>query len=148
MVCSQLRDHSTVQGVSERETRLPWHVLPYCSVGDSNQHFTYALANQRSFSQAWRKRPTLSYTRYMAQCCDAFDNSVVLTDQLIQPLIQSSELLSRVNDHFSYDDIDNSDVKGERMLDISVTNFLGELKRIRETAPAIAKGNSMYHKKP
>jgi hypothetical protein len=63
-------------------------------------------------------------------------------------MLQSSELLSRVNDHFSYDDIDNSDVKGERIIDISVTNFLGELKRIRDTAPMSTKGNSTFHQLP
>jgi hypothetical protein len=68
----------------------------------------------------------------MAQCCDAFVESSVSTDVLIRPLIKTSELLSRVNDHFSYDDIDNTDVKGEILLEMSVTNFLAELKYIKD----------------
>lgn len=83
-----------------------------------------------SFAQAWRKRTTLPYTRYMAQCTEAFAGSDVATDDLIKPIIQASELLARVNEYFSYDDIDNSDIRGENMLQMSTTNFLGELKRI------------------
>jgi hypothetical protein len=68
----------------------------------------------------------------MAQCCDAFVESSLSTDVFIRPLIKTSELLSRVNDHFSYDDIDNADVKGEILLEMSVTNFLAELKYIKD----------------
>jgi hypothetical protein len=44
-----------------------------------------------------------------------------------------SELLSRVNDHFSYPDIDGADVRGEIMLDMSTTSFLAELKHIKDS---------------
>lgn len=92
----------------------------------------------KRFSQAWRKRATMSYTTYMAQCSKAFDGSTVPTDILISPMIQACELLSRVNDHFSYDDLENSEIRGELLLDMSVTNFLDELKRIRDTVPTSA----------
>jgi hypothetical protein len=69
----------------------------------------------------------------MKQCCDAFDDSSVPTDALIRPLIQASELLSRVNAHFSYDDLDNADIKGELMLDFSVTSFLREVNHIKSS---------------
>jgi hypothetical protein len=96
-------------------------------------HIYDSTANQSRYAQAWRKRTTLSYTRYMAQCCDAFAESSVPTDVLIRPLIKAGELLSRVNDQFSYDDIDNADVKGEILLEMSVTSFLAELKHIKDT---------------
>lgn len=70
----------------------------------------------------------------MAQCCDAFNGSSVPTDALIRPFIQTSELLSRINTHFSYDDIENADVKGEMMLEISANSFLGELAHIKDSA--------------
>lgn len=70
----------------------------------------------------------------MSQCCDAFDGSSVISDALIRPLIQASELLCRVNEHFSYEDIDNAYVKGDVLLDVSVTTFLTELKHIRDPA--------------
>jgi hypothetical protein len=69
----------------------------------------------------------------MAQCCDAFDRSPVPTDALIRPLIKTSELLSRVHDHFSYDDIENADVRGELLLDMSATSFMAELKHIKDS---------------
>ncbi|KAF1935721.1 hypothetical protein EJ02DRAFT_415320, partial [Clathrospora elynae] len=93
---------------------------------------TYFLAV--TFAQAWRKRTTLSYTRYMGQCCESFVNSSMITDKFIPPMIQSCELISRVNDHFSYDDIENSEVNGELMLEMSTSNFRKELKRIRDSA--------------
>ncbi|KAH8732874.1 hypothetical protein GQ44DRAFT_721115 [Phaeosphaeriaceae sp. PMI808] len=86
-----------------------------------------------AFAQAWRKPATLRYTRHMSQCCDAFIESSVPTDVLIHPMIQTSELLSRVNDQFSYDDIENADVKGELLIGMSTTSFLAELKCIRES---------------
>ncbi|KAF2035936.1 hypothetical protein EK21DRAFT_106773 [Setomelanomma holmii] len=88
------------------------------------------------FAQSWRKRTTLPYTRYLTLCCDAFRDSSLQTDALIRPLIQSCELLSRVNAHFSYDDIDNADVKGELLLDITVTSFLREKKLIQDSISA------------
>ncbi|KAH7076804.1 hypothetical protein BKA63DRAFT_412401 [Paraphoma chrysanthemicola] len=90
---------------------------------------TYFLAVL--FSQSWRRRTTLPHTRYMQQCCDSFSKSSVSTDALIRPLTQASELLSRVNAHFSYDDLENADIKGEMLLDISATSFLRELSHIK-----------------
>jgi hypothetical protein len=68
----------------------------------------------------------------MAQCCDAFDVSSVPTDVLIRPLIKASELLSRVNEQFSYDDIDNAEIKGEMLLEMAVTASFAELKHIKD----------------
>ncbi|KAH7087002.1 hypothetical protein FB567DRAFT_560770 [Paraphoma chrysanthemicola] len=90
---------------------------------------TYFLAVL--FSQSWRRRTTLPYTRYMQQCCDSFSESSVPTDALIRPLTQASELLSRVNAHFSYDDLENAEIKGEMLLDMSVTSFVRELSHIK-----------------
>jgi hypothetical protein len=70
----------------------------------------------------------------MAQCCDAFDASPVPTDVLIRPLIKASELMSRVSDQFSYDDIDNTEIKGEMLLEMAVTVFLAELKQIKDAS--------------
>jgi hypothetical protein len=84
----------------------------------------------------------------MAQCCDAFIDPSVSTDALILPLIQASELLSRINVHFSYDDTDNSDIRGELMLDISATSFLGELKRVKEATPTTVQKNSQFTLSP
>ena len=91
------------------------------------------MLTEASFAHAWRKRSTLSYTRFMGQCCEILDNSSVPSDKLIHPFIRTSELLYRVNDHFSYDDIDNADIGGPMLLESAVTSFLGELKHIRSS---------------
>ncbi|KAH7379244.1 hypothetical protein DE146DRAFT_682374 [Phaeosphaeria sp. MPI-PUGE-AT-0046c] len=85
------------------------------------------------FNHAWRKRTTLSYSRSLKQCCAAFEASSVPSDILISPLIKAKDLLSRVNDHFSYSDLDNADLKGDVILEMSTTSFLVELDQIRES---------------
>lgn len=59
------------------------------------------------------------------------------TDALISPLVKASELISRINDHFSYDDIESADVQGDLMLEMSTTNFHEELKRLKESSSKI-----------
>jgi hypothetical protein len=49
--------------------------------------------------------------------------------------------MCRIGNYFSYDDIDNADVKGDIMLEMSTANFCTELDRIRDTAPLAAKDN-------
>ena len=82
----------------------------------------------------------------MAQCCTSFaEFPVVATDVLITPLIQLCELASRVSDHFSYDDIENSEIRGELMIEMSTRAFHRELIRIKDFAStlSLAKQNSM-----
>lgn len=76
------------------------------------------------------------YTRYMAQCCESFKHSCALTDVLISPMVQLCELWSRVNDHFSYDNIEYTEVHGELMLSMLTTTFRQEVKRIRDSIVA------------
>ncbi|KAF1951584.1 hypothetical protein CC80DRAFT_204263 [Byssothecium circinans] len=96
-------------------------------------------------AQAWRKRATMQHTRYMAQCAERLTTRLeYVTDALMAPLIQLSELVCRINNFFSYDDVDNAEVKGELMLELSTTNFSTELDRIRDTAPLIVKNNPTF----
>ncbi|KAF2119342.1 hypothetical protein BDV96DRAFT_343251 [Lophiotrema nucula] len=95
-----------------------------------------------AFAQAWRKPTTLQYTRYMAQCCKSVTESrEVNSDILVSPLVKLSNLVSRVNDYFSYDDIDNAEVKGEAMLESSSLTFQSELAQIKENIPDDLKHN-------
>lgn len=100
------------------------------------------------FNHAWRKTTTLSYTRFLSQCCAAFQGSSVPSDILINPLIKANELLSRVNEHFSYFDIDNAEIRGDIILEMSTSSFLAELDRIRESIAfdQTLKSNSEYLK--
>lgn len=66
------------------------------------------------------------------------------SDLLIAPLVQLSELMCRINDHFSYDDIKNSEMNGEIGLELSTSNFSAELQRLRDSMPPSVQQNSMY----
>ncbi|KAJ4350383.1 uncharacterized protein N0V89_009004 [Didymosphaeria variabile] len=93
----------------------------------------YLAAN---FAQSWRRPTTLTHTRYMDQCCQHLaDCQEYSTDAIITPLIQLGALLCRVHNYFSYDDIENADVKGEALVHLSVANFDRELDRITESIP-------------
>jgi hypothetical protein len=84
----------------------------------------------------------------VSQCCAAFEGSSVPSDILISPLVKANELLSRVNDHFSYSDIDNADIQGDVLLEMSTTSFLAELDHIKESIAfnQILKSNSECQK--
>ncbi|KAL5116259.1 hypothetical protein ACEQ8H_005817 [Pleosporales sp. CAS-2024a] len=89
------------------------------------------------FTQSWRQQPTLPYTRFMTQACDQFDASPIASDVLISPLIKTSELWSRANNHFSYTDLENADIRGENLLSMSTKGFLAELKHIKDFASLV-----------
>jgi hypothetical protein len=106
-------------------------MLPHCRVSTLSYTRSPLLKQNKRFNQAWRKRTTLSHPRFITQCCDAFEGSSIQTDILISPLIKTSELLSRVNDHFSYSDIDNAEIRGDTLLEMSSNSFLAELEHIK-----------------
>ncbi|EAT77398.2 hypothetical protein SNOG_15173 [Parastagonospora nodorum SN15] len=133
-----------VQDLGLSKNRKPKPVrrgAPVCGGGGTNQvkgtmHEKRALLGTYfltvTFAQAWRQRTIMPYTRFMAQTCDAFESSAVLSDTLIRPLVKASELLSRANDHFSYSDIDNAEVRGAILISMSTNNFLAELQHIKD----------------
>jgi hypothetical protein len=85
------------------------------------------------FAQAWRKRTTMPYTRALARACQSFQQRPECpTDLLISPLVQLSELMCRINDYFSYDNIEESELKGDTILDLSTNNFSTEYQRMRD----------------
>ncbi|KAJ4299129.1 hypothetical protein N0V90_004373 [Kalmusia sp. IMI 367209] len=53
-------------------------------------------------------------------------------------------LLCRVNNYFSYDDIENAEVKGESLLQLSATNFESELARLAESIPPAIKESNLH----
>ncbi|KAF2008161.1 hypothetical protein P154DRAFT_392929, partial [Amniculicola lignicola CBS 123094] len=93
-----------------------------------------------AFAQAWRKRTTLVHTKFMLQCSE--DVAEVPSDALISPLIRLSEVISRANDYFSFDDIDNAEVRGDIILDMSMTNFRNELELIKSSLPDSVRQNT------
>jgi hypothetical protein len=57
--------------------------------------------------------------------------------------------MCRINEYFSYDDVEDSEIRGETMLKLSTTNFSAELLRLRGSIPEPVKMNCMlihqYH---
>ena len=43
--------------------------------------------------------------------------------------------MSRVSNYFSYDDVENSEIRGETLLQMSITNFKNEIDRLADTIP-------------
>jgi hypothetical protein len=127
---------------SPGEASFTWNFLSHqfvCELED--ERGSKALIWSR-YAQAWRKRSSLPYTRWLSQCCDYFNDSSVPSDALIRPLVQASELLSRISTYFSYDDVENAEVKGETMLNLSVNNFSADLTHIKESLSPLLKHSS------
>jgi hypothetical protein len=105
----------------------------------------HEITNSSRFAQAWRKRTTVPYTRALARACQDFSQRPEFdSDLLITPLVQSSELMCRINDCFSYDEIEDSDTNGETLLKLSTNNFSAEIQRLRDAIPESIQGNSMF----
>lgn len=103
------------------------------------------MANRTRFAQAFRKGKTMSYTKFMAKCCKSLAvRQEQPTDALIGPLIRMSELMCRINDHFSYDDVDDAEIKGDLMLEMSMSNFRSELERIKNSISSSMRQNSEF----
>ncbi|KAF2707864.1 hypothetical protein K504DRAFT_458347 [Pleomassaria siparia CBS 279.74] len=101
---------------------------------------TYFLT--AAFSQAFRKGKTMGHTKYMTQCCKTLaERQEEPTDVLISPLIRLSEMMGRINDHFSYDDIDGAEIKGDMVLEMSMRGFRSELDCIKSGIPPVIQQN-------
>jgi hypothetical protein len=98
-----------------------------------------------SFAQAWRKRTTVPFTRAVADICQSFsERPSCPSDKLIAPLVKISEFMCRISDYFSYDDVENSELQGEHMLELATSNFRAELQNLRDAMPEDARQNSMW----
>lgn len=98
-----------------------------------------------SFAQAWRKRSTMSYTKFTKQCCQSLANrELVPTDALIAPMIRMSDLMCRINDYFRTTTSRTLEVQGESLLDMSMKSFREELERIIDSTPSSIRQNSEY----
>ncbi|KAF2652369.1 hypothetical protein K491DRAFT_577449, partial [Lophiostoma macrostomum CBS 122681] len=88
------------------------------------------------YAQTWRKCNTLPHSKFMVQCYQSLSTKPEYpSDTLIAPMIQSSELMCRVCEHFSYNDIPNADIKGQMMLESATSSFCSEMERIKDSVP-------------
>ena len=85
----------------------------------------------------------MPYTRSLARLCQSFaDHPEHPSDSLIPPLVHLSEFMCRINDYFSYDEIQDSEIRGESALNMSTSNFRSELQRLQDFMPEHARQNS------
>jgi hypothetical protein len=95
-----------------------------------------------SFAQAWRKRTSVPYTRAITRASQSIvQASECPSDLLIPPLVQLGELMCRINDYFSYDNVDDSEVNGDTLVELSTSNFRNELQRFRDSLPESVRRN-------
>jgi hypothetical protein len=137
-------DTAPLLSAAENRALLGTYHLAAAYVSLKHRSSRSSLLTITRFAQAWRKRTTVPYTRAIARACQSFSQRPEYpSDLLITPLVQSSELMCRINDYFSYDDIEDSEIRGETMLKLSTTNFSAELQRLRDATPEPVKMNCM-----
>lgn len=56
--------------------------------------------------------------------------------------------MCRINDYFSYDNIDESELNGDTILDLSTNNFSTERQRMQDAMSESVAQNSMYMYRP
>jgi hypothetical protein len=88
-------------------------------------------------------RTALTYTKYMDYCCRTLEIAgEYITDRLIPHLVRSQELSRRIADTFSYDDLNNGELRGEFVVNLTADTFVQELDRLRHAIPPDLQKNS------
>lgn len=84
----------------------------------------------------------MPYTRALARLRQSFvEQPSQPSDHLIPTLIDVTELMCQINDYFSYDEIEDSEVKGDAAVDLAAKNFRRELQRLRDRMSEPVKQN-------
>lgn len=95
-----------------------------------------------SFATSFRTRSTMPYTKYMEQCCLSLaQEKEFSTDELIWHFVHNQKLSRRISDTFSYDDLDNTEYRGDRITDITAKAFLNDLDHLQRVVPRILQDN-------
>jgi hypothetical protein len=53
--------------------------------------------------------------------------------------------MCRVSDYFSYDNVEEAELHGDTVLDLSTNNFSAEYQRLRDAMSGSIAQNSMYN---
>ncbi|KAF2475440.1 uncharacterized protein BDR25DRAFT_279503 [Lindgomyces ingoldianus] len=126
--------------LSEHHTGMPFKTQ---RSADEKRAFLGTFYLVSAFAHAWRKRATMTHTKFMAQCCHSLaERHEVPTDGMITPLVQLGELMCRINEYYSYDDIENAEIRGELFLDMSTKSFRCELERMKDAIPEALQQNT------
>jgi hypothetical protein len=81
----------------------------------------------------------MPYTKYIEQCCLYLRQKKEFpTDELIWHFVRNQELSRRIQDTFSYDDLDNTEIRGEQCTNTTAKSFLSDLDNLlREVPPSL-----------
>jgi hypothetical protein len=87
----------------------------------------------------------MPHTKFIEQCCLSFaERGEYPTDELICYLVRAQELSRRVQDTFSYDDLDNTEVRGERTTSIITKSLLSDLDNLQNSVPVSLRDHSRF----
>jgi hypothetical protein len=89
----------------------------------------------------------MAYSKYMEDCCASLTEAREYpTDALIRPLVESQKLARRIFDTFSYDDLNNVEVRGDLMIALMKEAFTRDLERLQFEVPQNLQqgGKSLY----
>lgn len=75
----------------------------------------------------------MHYTSYMEDCCTSLLlGKDVPSDQLIMPFVEIQVLQRKISDTFCYHDVSTCDIRGERILQITVDSFSREVDGLKK----------------
>jgi hypothetical protein len=72
----------------------------------------------------------------MEHCCQSIAGvKEYPTDELIEHIVRSQELARRIFDAFSYDDLNNGEIRGELIVTLTSDAFIRDLDRLQLALP-------------
>jgi hypothetical protein len=87
----------------------------------------------------------MPYTRTLARYCQSFtEQPECPSDVFIGPLVHTSDLMCRITEYFSYDEIAFSEINGDSVLELSTSNFRRELQRLQDSMPDLLKQHGTF----
>ncbi|KAH6893366.1 hypothetical protein B0T10DRAFT_482102 [Thelonectria olida] len=111
---------------------------------------TYCTASW--IATKFRTRCAMPHTKYIQQSCASLaEQSELSSDQLIPHFVRANELSRRICNIFAYDDLDNTDIRGDHVSNLTVQAFVNELDVLEKSIAneirhdTIALDLELYH---
>ena len=85
----------------------------------------------------------MPYTKSIRRACELLATlKECQTDEMLIYLIRITELSQRVHETFSFDELENVDIRGEVITNITVQSFMQNLENLQSAIPGSLKENS------
>lgn len=86
----------------------------------------------------------MAYTTDMEHCCQSVaDANEFPSDQYVKSFVGTARLLLRISETFSYSDIGNNKIHGERALEMATEHFRNELEILKAETTLGITGNGL-----